>query len=370
MAELKHLPIPIDERLSHLTLDEIDELFNAYHFSEQKATNLLEKYKIEGVALGGLRYVLKIKENQNNSCSIHNVVSWQNAIGRNKWKAPYCPECNEIMWSEYRFKTYTPKKKIEYSSQRKPQNSYYLLDFESYSKLNYLQKVTIVTWFIECIETWPILKISTLDSIKFFPSEVMYANVIESLKESKIFDSENHLKNEMQLDSYLFEQFKSANYYFGEDAIDIFNVWWDIAYNEIAEYFLYELEKKNLPTEFNKEYRATIQYLTKNLPIQQAMFAIWASIKDSCSIIAEKNWDLDYASKVIPVNLKKKADRLIEGSLKYYPFNRPYPCPQSKLSKVFSEIVLELNGKYFTKTPNMTAIIKIQENDFKRRGTI
>ena len=120
---------------------------------------------------------------------------------------------------------------------------------------------------IECIETWPTLKTSSLESMKFFPSEMIYTDVIESLSSSGIIIAENYFIEEIQLDSYLFEQFKSANYYFDEDAIDIFNLWWDIAFHEIADYFLYELEKKNLPTEFNKANRAIIQYLTKNLPI-------------------------------------------------------------------------------------------------------
>jgi hypothetical protein len=192
--------------------------------------------------------------------------------------------------------------------------------------------------------------------------------MISELSKQNIINSKRILIDEILIDPELFIQFKSANYYIDEDSISIFNAWWQIAFHEIADYFLYELEKKNLPTDFSNECQMVIQYLTKHLPIQQAMFAIWASMKDSCSAIAEKNWELEFASKIIPENLKKKADRLIEGSLKYFAFYRPYSRPQSKLSKVFSEHVFELNEKYFIEIPNMKMIYEIQEQITKRRG--
>ena len=62
---------------------------------------------------------------------------------------------------------------------------------------------------------------------------------------------------------------------------------------------------------------------------------------------------MDYAALVIPEQLKKKAIRLIEGSLNKFPFNRPYPCAQSKFAKLFYEDITFLGEDGFTECPNI-----------------
>lgn len=371
MAKLKHLSIPVDERLSHLSADEIEELFSDYHQGEQKVKNILNKYRIEGVQLGGLRHVLKFKENIKNSCLLHNVVSWQKALGRNIWGIPYCPICNTILISELPlWKLYSQKEQenlIDVTSIIKTIDTNEF-DLEKYSKFSFEQKVILITLFIECIDFWPNLPLSVLGNEKFFPSNEMFQEALNNFKIIKFITSSNYLLDEISLDNSILIQFKSANYYFDEESIDLFNLWWKIAYSEVLDYLLYELNKKNLPVNISENIENVLQYMVTNLPIQQAMFVIWIALKDTCSIIAEKNWDLVYASKIIPDNIRKKADRLIEGTMNYYPFNRPYPCPQSQMSKVFSELVIELNEKYFTEIPSLKLILKIRDDEFKRRG--
>lgn len=360
MEKIEYHQIFRDERLSHLTKEEYNWLFDSYHNSDDQVKTIFTKLNLKGIPLSGLRWALKYRDFEENSCPIHNLYSWQKAIGRGRWGIPFCPACKKPMWSLVTIlPTKTKRKnivKIPFKESKKN-----LLDVHFYSGLSFINKVTIVAWFLKSEDTKPFLKISTLSRNNFFPSEFLYQEIMEELELSGLFTANKIWYDNIQLDAYLFEQFQNAYYYLHEDGIDLYNLWWRIAFHEIIDYLKYEVEKKNLPSDFIRKNKEVIEYLTKNLPIQQAMFAIWTSIKDSCSMIAERNWDLEFASNIIPKNLKNKSDRLIEGSLNYFSFNRPFSCPQSALSKVFSETIIELNERYFTEAPNMKTLIEVQK---------
>ncbi|HAF29041.1 MAG TPA: hypothetical protein DCG75_08330 [Bacteroidales bacterium] len=357
MAELKKVPIPIDEKLAHLSASEVQNIFDAYHFTNQKAKDIISEYKLTGVPLGGLRFILKYKENSDNCCPIHNTISWQKAKGRNVWGIPFCPICNMKVWETLPLNFYNRKPKI---INPKPMKNLYvksevtLLDLEKYQTLDFSVKVLIVCWFnADKKKKSKNLSFYTLDVTKIFPNPIMKAAYKDKLEESFLVLGNKYFLQKINLSEELTDCFENTNYLIEADSKEMFNLWWDIAYHEILEYLLFELNKKNLIVQIDERIEEVIHFMIGGLSVQQCMFATWAAIKDSCSLIAEKNWDLDYAACVIPEQLKKKAIRIIEGSLNKFPFNRPYPCAQSKFAKLFYEDITFLGEEGFTECPNI-----------------
>ena len=153
------------------------------------------------------------------------------------------------------------------------------------------------------------LSFYTLDLTKVFPNPIMKAAYKDKLEESFLVLGNKYFLQKINLSEELTDCFENTNYLFEADSKEMFNLWWDIAYHEILEYLLFELNKKKLIVQIDERIEEVMHFMIGGLSVQQCMFATWAAIKDSCSLIAEKNWDLDYAACVIPEQLKKKAIR-------------------------------------------------------------
>ncbi|MBI9067377.1 MAG: hypothetical protein JEZ09_08805 [Salinivirgaceae bacterium] len=355
MTKLKSIPIPIDERLSHLSQKDLEELFASYHYENQKVLLLFERYGIKNVSFSGLRWVLKFREYPQNSCSFHNVYSWQKASGRNSWSIPFCPQCKADLWSELPSNYFIKiQKEAKYKkSERVIFDSYMKrLSLEQYHNLTLSLKVLVNAWFLKSKGNSNVLKSNVLLRGKFFPSQILGDDLILEMQQENILTRSNIHQQSILVEDELFKFF--SNEIIRDNKCEgLFNLWWEIAYNEIIDYLLYELAKKNLLPQIEPKTDVVLQYMIRNLSVQQCMYAIWGAIKDSCSLIAERNWDLDYASQIIPQQLRNKADRIIEGTLKPYPFSRPYACPQSKYSEVFFNNVTNLGDIGFSEIPNL-----------------
>lgn len=357
MTGIQHHPIPIDERLAHLDKEQYSELFNAYHFSAIQVSELFKKFDIEYKYIGGLRYILKHKEALGNSCPKHNVYYWQNAKGRNKWGDPYCPVCSEKAW------TVLPPGYLERKRQalidnpkreNKPRFDEVILTLEKYQSLDFSMKAVIMCWNkLNKEKKSPYLSFRLFHRSKVFPTDYMTIEFMQNLEKHELIHGNRLFVERILLEEELREYFNIGEYLFEAGPSSYLSFWEELAYQEVLEYLLYELNKKNITIQIDIEIKHVLQYMISNLPVQQCMFAIWAAMKDACSLIAEKNWDIEYAVKVIPEQLKKKSDRIIEGSLKYFPFTRAYHCRESKLANVFYNDIAKLGEFGFTVTPNI-----------------
>lgn len=356
MPEIKHHPIPIDEKLSHLSDYEIEELFNAYHYSELKVQNLINAFNLQHINIGGLRYILKHKETEENSCPEHNLYFWQTSKGRNKWGKPYCPICNAEAWTVLPF-GYLERKRQAFIDnpirENKPRIDEVILSLEKYQSLDFSMKAVIMCWNqLNKEKKTPHLSFRLFHGSKVFPTHYMNSGFIQKLEKHHLLHGNRLFVERILLEDKLWEYFEIGDYLLEAGSTTYFSFWQELAYQEVLEYFLYELNKKNITIKFDIEIEHVLQYMIANLSVQQCMFAIWAAMKDACSLIAEINWDIDYAFKVIPAQLKKKSDRIIEGSLKHFPFTRTYHCKESKLANVFYNDIAKLGDLGFTHCPS------------------
>lgn len=367
MLEIQHYPIPIDEKIAHLNQDEVEQLFNAYHYSEVKAKELIDKFTLEYKFIGGLRFILKHKESLENSCPKHNVYCWQVAKGRNVWGMPFCPKCNENAWEVLPPDYYERKRKTIQSKQEsiyQRRSNEVVLSLEKYTSLEFSLKVLIKCWVgLNKNKESQNLSLLLLYRGKVFPNDQLSREYRCKLESNELIPENRYFIQKIHLDEELYQYFRKGDYLLNPEPMDLYKFWWDLAYHEVLEYLLFELNKKNINISIESEIELVLQYMISSLPVQQCMFATWAAIKDSCSLIAEKNWDLDYVSKIVPEQLKKKAVRIIEGTLKYFPFNRTYHCRVSKLADTFYNEVTQMGDVGFTICPNIDLFNKGEINE-------
>ncbi|NPD47295.1 hypothetical protein [Lentimicrobium sp. S6] len=211
MVELKKVPIPIDEKLKHLSASEVQNIFDAYHFTDQKAKDIISDYKLVGVPLGGLRYILKYKENSDNSCPTHDTISWQKAKGRNVWGIPFCPICNMSVWETLPLNFYNRKPKVIKSVKVKikhPKLEGIILDLKKYKSLGFSLKVLIVCWFnLDKKKKSGNLSFFSLEGANIFPSQTMKNEYLFKLKENNLIIGNRYLLKNILLESELSDSF-------------------------------------------------------------------------------------------------------------------------------------------------------------------
>jgi hypothetical protein len=354
MDEIKHASFEIPHELNHLSLEKVREIAQAYHDKTARPSDLIRKYKIEGVKNNALGKLLPPRENMDYSCPVHNLYSWQNSVGKIFWSEPYCPECGEKLVTELPldyFDRYLEKIWSQVPHQKIMTN---LLPLETYKQLPLRIKAFLATWFVDepNHRTFK-LEAQHLDSFKICPTKTMKEAYIEQLNHFNLLKTNQYLLQEIELHENLIPFFESHDFCLEARVSEYFDLWWEIAYNEVLEYFLSLMEENNFRTTVGPKTTNVLQYAIKNLSIQDSFNVTWRAVQDGCSTLAKSKGDFSYASNIIPSKIKTRTDQFLKGELKVMLFKRIKSCSQSALSKFYSEDMTFLYDLEFTECPNL-----------------
>jgi len=327
MEALQHIPVPIHEKLKHLSSEEIEDIAERYFSGKSRPKDLCKEYNIDSTAYGHFKRLLPPRENIDNSCSVHNAISHQSYIYDNPgWGIPYCPICQKELYTILPY-SYFDKEVLEEDlfcmESKHLKTLTNILTLEQYKDFPLSLKAFIIVWFLENpnFETYTI-QAHWLDNIKICPTESMKTQFLKGLQEYGLLKNNQYLLQEIEFDNDLSVLFKQREFLLDGSAIEYFSLWRDIAYHEVLEYYIYQMQESNFKVLLGPKSIDTLKYLVHHMSAQNAFYVMWRAVRAGEHILAKSNGDYLLASSVVPGAIKKKADQLLDGTMKSLEFKR------------------------------------------------
>lgn len=361
MNEIKSIPLPKHELLEHLSEKQIENLSNEYFNTSISEKELCAKYNIDLNQYSNFVDLFFVRENRDNSCSIHNTYSHQkNESWANErhWLLPYCPICEEPLYNYIPHKI-TPEQLLPGELAKNN-----IITKSLYLQLPLNVKVYIATCFKFTHNNSNRKKsISLLPTTEFklCPDIKMVDHLIKTLQDYEKY--ENHSLGDVILDDELLSDFRQNRFLLDDNVSEYVNLWKEILYYEIMEYYTDQLTESNFRINFDQKTINALHALSESVSIQEAFYIIWRAVRSGERAYAKSGGNIFAALNAILKAMLELKNRLLNNEIKPIEFSRPSKIRQSEISKFFSNYITDLGIKSFTERPNEKHFIKIKTMD-------
>lgn len=128
-------------------------------------------------------------------------------------------------------------------------------------------------------------------------------------------------------------------------------MWKKIGLYEVLEYLLYSLNKVGFEFNPGKKTYAIIDYFLDHFSVGQIQGFIYSSVANATKSYQERNITKTHAANIVISSLEQRGNRSISEGWKVTTFKRNYDLPQSLISDVFFNTILQISNLGFSEVP-------------------
>ena len=380
------------DKLSHLTDEEIENLIERYYDGE-KNNFLIDEYRIDIKSSSMLVKTFPLKIHLDKLCPFCNIPmnSYRESKSSYSSETIFCKECQHELDNTYCTCKICKDERLEKER----------IEQEKQQALFDMQRQIIIDRYLEDKEYQT--DFEELDiQMKLYLSALLRASLSEDLQdinpitssnlkltpitpdskyENKIitFLEENGLiifSPNTALNSISIEDSKIKGYYplnatyrlnISKNEIDIetdellyfddteesdtellLELWLEIGLYECLEYLYVRLDEYNLPSQYigNKTI-SSIKEALNNFSISQVFYFIWNASKNAAAFYQKGNITKKHAVNLVAGNILRTMERAIAQNWDVSKYGRDYNYPQSIISEVFFNRVLKIGDRGF-----------------------
>lgn len=386
--------IEVNEKLSHLTNDELDDLITRYQSGDEKVSDLIEEFCID-IRASNLLSILPPIVHEDLFCPYcedTNLVSKRQRGGAtlNQSQA-YCLSCNHqntnhCFCSGCREKEENIRRETQLRKRAIIEEEYTreittpAANDISLSDALFLLSITrhSLSEDMEVIEPFddselPLAPLYDFQNevVKHLYSKGFITISPESPIEAFVFDA-----SETDIDGYypvrvtweFLPEFNDAEekrqYLKDVQSLvksdewpahwekDISKIWHKIAKYECLEYFLYLLEQRDFNLEkIGEKTHATFDNLLEDFPVSKIFNLSWMAVRDTTDYIVRENIPRFQSKNIFIGAIQRKADRARAEGWEIRNSRRDYNCPQTVISSTFFNLFLGIGDKAFETIP-------------------
>jgi hypothetical protein len=389
---------PINEKLSHLTKDEINELIEFYYLGEN-IDNLIKTYKIN-TDKHNLSYLFPPQVLEGFKCKYCSFPMWKNRSSRstNKDNIAYCPNCKHKDTSDCLCENCQKLQQelLQKQNETKEANLRKTINIDFYNPLDYYEISDEYKIYLGALIRAGLSEnleyIIPLDSFseKFTPSSEFDEEVVKKLRCSNVikihpYSNPNCFTNvteEGNFRFYLKKVYWHINLYYTDSTEQFFSklinyeepiedkdlllqLWRKISLLECLEYLDYQLELVGLSYDTGDKTKMVFEELLNNFSAGQIYGIIWSSVTHAVRFHREKHPPAQNAAKAVITNCQRYGEKALIEKWNVKTFSRIKELPQSSFSKYLFNRVLKIGDNGFNMKPDISNVII----DYQADGT-
>lgn len=384
----------MNEKFSHLTEEQIQELIERY-YEKEKVSDLISEYKLSLRPNQLVRnFPPEVLETECLHCKA-NLIKPRVSRDYQYWKTifEYCPNCGHEEGGSCTCKSCKAFEKYEQDKIRQHKQDFIdiWLNYEDEEKveLNNLTLTDIIYLgallregisedynYINPIESF----INPLTPTDEFQSElidrlidigVIVVHPSTDLEFIEIVDYDNgnyryypykvkwalHIKNEDLSIVPLVESIMNPPDLKSEDFDEAFLLWKKIALYESIEYFEHSVNNiLGIYYNIGEKTRTILNDLTNDYSVAQIYGILYKATNNALRFQAERGVSTKHASNTIIGNAQSFGERAKVNNWDLQKYNRIKDCPQSALSRFFFERIIKIGFDGFNEIPNVKMI--------------
>ncbi|MDR7079737.1 hypothetical protein J2Y03_004795 [Neobacillus niacini] len=132
-----------------------------------------------------------------------------------------------------------------------------------------------------------------------------------------------------------------------------FEMWKKISQGEVLEYLLYSMEKVKFSFSPGEKTLAVIDGLLESFSVSQIYNIIYRSIANATKYYQETGISRNHAANLVVTNCQRSGEKAIAEGWKIKPYGRDFYCPQSILSELFFNRILNIGILGFDLPPTI-----------------
>ncbi|MEZ9140938.1 MULTISPECIES: hypothetical protein [unclassified Shewanella] len=398
---MDNIKIELAPEVSHLSTEQIEELYQKY-LSGVKNSELIEEFSIEANPNKLIKLLppqlrddcycdycdlpmlqkRKSKSGYSNShpieCSTCDHEIYENSYSNQQCR---CQQCEQKWIEAKRVKELEDREKIE---------SNYSIESKQplpYSSLNFLKKLILLTLFRDHTDGEFDCILSLNDSVRvdpLCPSESMTDEFIEQLYKAEViivdpksrfsaFSEEKSFESfypfrvqwipNISIDEGIRADLKTLHLAIYRDlresdkrswGEELYDLLYSVATEEVLQYLYYKADELDVQFGADKKAREIIRVLLENFSASQIYYFVRKAVDNAHLFYARgKSKGKKHAGNTIPGEMMTWGERALKEEWSMYTQSRVSACPQSALSKVLFDLLLEDEDAGFTKSPEL-----------------
>jgi len=133
--------------------------------------------------------------------------------------------------------------------------------------------------------------------------------------------------------------------------VEIKSIWKEIALNECLEYLLYIMKDHGFDFKPGDKTILTINNILNDFSVSQIFNFIWSAAKSAASYYMREKPPKQQAANSVVGTLQRNAERAKAEQWDITHYKRDRRCPQTMISEVFFNAVLQIGDEGFNKPP-------------------
>lgn len=372
MEEYKTIHPDISSYLSGLTIEEIENVIQDFHQKELKIVEIIEKYSLEMVNISEFRTYLPPVLHPENVCPECRAVSWVSHKSRRKLSKPYCPVCETSMYEDF-----CPEdrlRELEFERLKREQeeaewNYWHVppdladqgiieITTEKYESLDFDVKVFLGSMVANAIsDDFTMVDGGKLRDFKMYPDNAVISRFLADL------GVENRAVSDLLIG---FDEEISQKLLLPENRLDAsienqYKLWKQIILDEARELLEFQMLDSGFELTQGKIVNEILADLLEDYSLGQIYHIIYNAVNGACKFYAKNNIRR-YAANTVIYNCRRSRDRFKSNGWTLRPYNRPWKCKQSEMSRYFFDSVLQIGENGFNVRPSIEALTVSQFN--------
>ncbi len=366
MEKIKIIQQEVSSYLSKLTPFQVEQLIQDYHEKELKVSEIIKKYNLEPI-----KYSNKFKkhlpsiQHPDNICPKCNTQSIVTHICRGTISNPFCPTCLVSMYEDY-----DPANRIEYIEFEKLSKEQEELHWQNNSSY-FSNESNIVDVTLNIYEGLPF-------DVKVFLGSLVANGISEDFKQIdgwgirdlKFYPKESTIElylaelgqlNKMIFElKFTFETEVARKLIFPKDRLGLsiqeqYSLWKKIVLDEACELLEFQMNDSGFKLTQGEMVNEIFSELMEEYSLGQIYHLIYSSVNSACKFYSKKG-NRSYAANTVIHNCRNSGVRYKSNDWTLKPYNRPYTCKQSELSKYYFDSVLKIGENGFNLRPSIETL--------------
>jgi len=380
------------DKLSHLTEGEIEELIKRYYGGE-KNNLLINEYDIDIKNSSFLIKTFPPRTHFDILCPFCNIfmTSYRKSKSSYSIETIFCKECQHELDNTYCSCTICKNKRLEkekfererqqilFDTQRQVIIDKYLTDKEyptDFEELDIQMKLYLSSLLrsslSEDLKDINPISSATLKLTPITPDNIYETKIITFLKENGlIIFSPNTVLNSISIEDNKIDGYYPLNTTYrlniSKDGLTIevdelfhledieekndellLTLWLEIALYECLEYLYMRLDEYNLPSKYiGDKTVSAIKETLNNFSISQIFYFIWRASKSSDEFYQKGGRTKQHAVNLVAGNILRIMETAIAKNQVVPKYERNYKCPQSIISEIFFNRVVKIGARGF-----------------------
>ena len=380
------------DKLSHLTEGEIEELIKRYYGGE-KNNLLINEYDIDIKNSSFLIKTFPPRTHFDILCPFCNIfmTSYRKSKSSYSIETIFCKECQHELDNDYcscricknkrleKEKFERERQQILFDTQRQVIIDKYLTDKEyptDFEELDIQMKLYLSSLLrsslSEDLKDINPISSATLKLTPITPDNIYETKIITFLKENGLIifspntvlssisiednkiDGYYPLKTTYRLNIFKDELNIEIDELFHLEDIEekneelLLTLWLEIALYECLEYLYVRLDEYNLPSQhIGDKTISTIKEALNNFSISQVFYFIWNASKNAAAFYQKGSVTKKHAVNLVAGNILRTMERAIAQNWDVSKYRRDYNYPQSIISEIFFNRILKIGDRGF-----------------------